>query len=112
VPAGRYSAREIVTAENRYDMERSFKGRWVLADDVLASRRVEIVEPRARQQHAPTCRTERTHPGDPEHSGMLAALHFLSEQVFGDSYLELLTLAVLVSAFATAYKHICRLSAG
>jgi hypothetical protein len=37
---------------------------------------------------------------------MLAALHFLSEQVFGDSYLELLTLAVLVSAFATAYKHI------
>jgi hypothetical protein len=37
---------------------------------------------------------------------MLATLHFLSEQVFGDSYLELLTLAVLISAFATAYKHI------
>jgi hypothetical protein len=41
-----------------------------------------------------------------ELSGMLATLHFLSEQVFGDSYLELLTLAVLVSAFAAAYKHI------
>jgi hypothetical protein len=37
---------------------------------------------------------------------MLAAFHFLTEQVFGDSYLELLTLAVLVSAFATVYKHI------
>lgn len=37
---------------------------------------------------------------------MLAVLHFLSEQVFGDSYLELLTLAVLVSAFLTAYKHV------
>lgn len=37
---------------------------------------------------------------------MLAALNFLSEQVFGDSYLELLTLAVLVSAFLTAYKHV------
>jgi hypothetical protein len=37
---------------------------------------------------------------------MLAALHFLTEQVFGDSYLELLTLAVLVSAFVTAYKHV------
>jgi hypothetical protein len=41
-----------------------------------------------------------------ELSGMLATLHFLTEQVFGDSYLELLTLAVLVSAFATAYKHV------
>lgn len=41
-----------------------------------------------------------------ELTGMLAALHFLTEQVFGDSYLELLTLAVLVSAFATAYKHV------
>jgi hypothetical protein len=37
---------------------------------------------------------------------MLAAVHFLSEEVFGDSYLELLTLAVLVSAFVTAYRHI------
>ena len=37
---------------------------------------------------------------------MLAALHFLSEQTLGDSYLELLSLAVLVSAFATAYKHV------
>jgi len=37
---------------------------------------------------------------------MLAAFHLLSEQVFGDSYLELLTLAVLISAFATAYKHV------
>jgi hypothetical protein len=37
---------------------------------------------------------------------MFATLHFLTEQVFGDSYLELLTLAVLVSAFATAYKHV------
>jgi hypothetical protein len=37
---------------------------------------------------------------------MFAALHFLTEQVFGDSYLELLTLAVIVSAFATAYKHV------
>ncbi len=41
---------------------------------------------------------------------MLASLTFLSQPVvFGDSYLELLTLAVLVSAFVTAYKHIeCR----
>ena len=37
---------------------------------------------------------------------MLATFKFLSEAVFGDSYLELLTLAVLVSAFATAYKHL------
>jgi hypothetical protein len=37
---------------------------------------------------------------------MLATFHFLSEQVFGDSYLELLTLAVLVSAFTAAYKHV------
>lgn len=37
---------------------------------------------------------------------VLAALHFLSEQTVGDSYLELLSLAVLISAFATAYKHI------
>jgi hypothetical protein len=37
---------------------------------------------------------------------MLATLHFLSEQVFGDSYLELLTLAVLISAFTAAYKHV------
>jgi hypothetical protein len=37
---------------------------------------------------------------------MLAAFHFLTEQVFGDSYLELLTLAVLVSAFTAAYKHV------
>jgi hypothetical protein len=37
---------------------------------------------------------------------MLATFKFLTESVFGDSYLELLTLAVLVSAFATAYKHI------
>jgi hypothetical protein len=37
---------------------------------------------------------------------MLATLHFLTEQVVGDSYLELLTLAVLVSAFLTAYHHI------
>jgi hypothetical protein len=37
----------------------------------------------------------------------MLAFFFLSEPVvFGDSYLELLTLAVLVSAFATAYKHI------
>ncbi len=41
-----------------------------------------------------------------EASAMLAAFQFLSEQVFGDSYLELLTLAVLVSAFVTAYHHI------
>jgi len=42
---------------------------------------------------------------------MLATLHFLSEQVFGDSYLEFLSLAVLVSAFTAAYKHIeCRQS--
>jgi hypothetical protein len=57
------------------------------------------------------CRPDPKHvrgltPIDAELSGMLASLHFLSEQVFGDSYLELLTLAVLVSAFATAYKHI------
>jgi len=37
---------------------------------------------------------------------MLATLHSSPNSVFGDSYLELLTLAVLVSAFATAYKHI------
>lgn len=37
---------------------------------------------------------------------MLAALKFLTEQVFGDSYLELLSLAVLVSAFITIYHHI------
>lgn len=37
---------------------------------------------------------------------MLATLHFLSEQVFGDSYLELLTLAVLVSGFLGAYRHL------
>jgi hypothetical protein len=37
---------------------------------------------------------------------MLATFHFLSEQVFGDSYLELLTLAVLISAFTAAYKHV------
>jgi hypothetical protein len=37
---------------------------------------------------------------------MLAALKFLTEEVVGDSYLELLSLAVLVSAFATAYRHI------
>jgi len=37
---------------------------------------------------------------------MLASLHFLTEQVFGDSYLEFLSLAVLVSAFVTAYKHV------
>jgi hypothetical protein len=37
---------------------------------------------------------------------ILGTFHFLSEQVFGDSYLELLTLAVLVSAFAAIYKHV------
>lgn len=37
---------------------------------------------------------------------MLAAFHFLSEEVFGDSYLELLTLAVLVTAAMTLYRHI------
>jgi len=36
----------------------------------------------------------------------ILAFQFLSEQVFGDSYLELLTLAILISAFVTAYKHI------
>jgi hypothetical protein len=36
----------------------------------------------------------------------MATIHFLSEQVFGDSYLELLSLAILISAFATVYKHI------
>jgi hypothetical protein len=50
--------------------------------------------------------TRRIPPACGELRAMLASLHFLSEQVFGDSYLELLTLAVLVSAFATAYKHI------
>jgi hypothetical protein len=37
---------------------------------------------------------------------MIASLRFLAEQVLGDSYLELLTLAVVISAFATAYRHI------
>jgi len=37
---------------------------------------------------------------------VLATLHFLSEQVFGDSYLELLSLAVLISAFVTIYHHV------
>ncbi len=37
---------------------------------------------------------------------MFAALRFLTEQVVGDSYLELLTLAVLVSAFAAVYRHV------
>jgi len=37
---------------------------------------------------------------------VLASLHVLSEQVFGDSYLEFLGLIVLVSGFATFYRHI------
>jgi hypothetical protein len=45
-------------------------------------------------------------PAAAKPSAMLATFHFLTEQVVGDSYLELLTLAVLVSAFATAYKHV------
>jgi len=36
---------------------------------------------------------------------VLAAVKFLTEQVFGDSYLELLSLAVLVTAFVTFYRH-------
>jgi hypothetical protein len=37
---------------------------------------------------------------------MVIAFAFFSEQVFGDSYLELLALAVIVSALLTAYKHL------
>lgn len=37
---------------------------------------------------------------------MLATFKFITEQVVGDSYLELLSLAVLITAFTTAYKHI------
>jgi hypothetical protein len=48
----------------------------------------------------------RITPASDEIRAMLATFHFLTEQVFGDSYLELLTLAVLVSAFGTAYKHV------
>jgi hypothetical protein len=37
---------------------------------------------------------------------LLATFKFLTEQVVGDSYLELLSLAVLISAVATLYKHV------
>jgi hypothetical protein len=37
---------------------------------------------------------------------VLATFKFLTEQVVGDSYLELLSLAVLISAVATLYKHV------
>lgn len=37
---------------------------------------------------------------------VLAAFKFLTEQVVGDSYLELLSLAVLISAVAALYRHV------
>jgi hypothetical protein len=37
---------------------------------------------------------------------LLATFKFLTEQVVGDSYLELLSLAVLISAVAALYRHV------